>query len=412
MVTGWKPIPGSKEDFDADWWVVSLEDGVARSTGFAEILRRQKLGWWRTSPGVWAGDGRWIVFAGRTGASSNLYRVRVSGESGEIVGDADRITFGTGIEAKPALSAGGQLALATEAVTSNLWSVPADGNQGQVTGPMLPVTREATQDTWPQISEDGRRVVYYSASFGRGKLFLRDLETGAQRQLAPTWDVDPYLAIVRGGTRVVFSGVASTGEKGVYALDLGSGVPTLLKKDAMSWCASEDGRYVLEYTFETHINAIDTETRRELRVACHEGSRLPGPRFSRDGQWVVLHVRNTEMTRQIFVLPFHEGRETPRSEWIPVTDGTQLDRDVKWSPDGNLVYFLADRGGARGIYARKLDPATKHPLGSPFEVLMFRGTRRNMMFDNSGESWPAVARDRIVFPLREVQGNIWLTQLP
>jgi hypothetical protein len=35
-----------------------------------------------------------------------------------------------------------------------------------------------------------------------------------------------------------------------------------------------------------------------------------------------------------------------------------------------------------------------------------------MMFPNSGQSSPAVARDKLVFPLREVQGNIWLTQMP
>jgi len=413
MVRGWKTIPGSKEDFDRNWWVVSLEDGVARSAGFAEILRRQKLIWWGTSPGVWTRDGQWIVFAGRTGDSSNLYRVRVSGDSGEILGDAERITFGTGIETKPALSAGGQLALATEAVTSHLWSVPADTNRGKVTGPMSQVTREATEDAWPQISEDGRRVAYYSVSFGRGKVLLRDLETETQRHLAPTWDVDLYLALVRGGTRVVFSGVAASGEKGVYALELGSGVPTLLKKDAMSWCASEDGRYFLQYyAQETFLTAVSAETREEFRFATHDSSRLLSPHFSRDGRWVVLHVRNSEMTRQVFVLPFHEGRETPRSEWIPVTDGKQLDRDPKWSPDGNFVYYLADREGARGIYAQRLDPATKHPVGSPFEVMMFRGTMRNMMFPNSGESSPAVARDRIVFPLREVQGNVWLTEMP
>jgi hypothetical protein len=119
------------------------------------------------------------------------------------------------------------------------------------------------------------------------------------------------------------------------------------------------------------------------------------------------------VTRQIFVLPFREGRETPRSEWIPITDGRQLDREPKWSPDGNLLYYLADREGARGIHAQRLDPATKQPVGSPFEVMMFRGTQCNMMhFPNSGESSPAVARDRLVFPLAEVQGTIWLTQMP
>jgi hypothetical protein len=36
------------------------------------------------------------------------------------------------------------------------------------------------------------------------------------------------------------------------------------------------------------------------------------------------------------LLPLHAGRETPRSEWVAITDGKQLDREPKWSPDGNL----------------------------------------------------------------------------
>jgi Tol biopolymer transport system component len=412
-MNGWKSRPGSEEPVESDWWVASLDGGAARSAGFADVLRRQRLLRFATDPGVWTRDGGWIVFAGSTGDSSSLYRVRVSSQS-QIVGDAERITFGTGIETKPALSANGQLVLATEVFTSHLWSVPADTNRGQVTGPMAQLTRDATEDMWPQISEDGRRVAYFSVLSGRGRVLVRDSEASAPKQLAPGWDVDLYVALVRGGTRVVFSGEAASGEKGVYAFDIGSGVPALLKKDAVSWGASEDGRYFLEYSLETETGpaAFDTETRREFRMASHESSRVLSPQFSRDGGWVVLHVANSEMTRQVFVLPFHEGRETPRGEWIPITDGKQLDRDPKWSPDGNLVYFLADREGARGIYAQKLDPATKHPVGRPFEVMMFRRTQRNMMFPNSGQSSPAVARDKLVFPLREVQASIWLTQMP
>jgi hypothetical protein len=77
------------------------------------------------------------------------------------------------------------------------------------------------------------------------------------------------------------------------------------------------------------------------------------------------------------------------------------------------LYFLADRDGVRGIHAVRLDAATKRPAGAPFDVKMFRGTRRSMMyFNNSGHSAPAVARDKIVFALGEMTGNIWMTKLP
>ena len=213
---------------------------------------------------------------------------------------------------------------------------------------------------------------------------------------------------------MIFDGVLGD-ENGVHTLELSGGAPVLLQAGGSHWCASEDGRYILAGTKRnnTGFNAVDTETKKEFPFASHQSWNVLSPEFSHDAQWVAIHTRNSEMTRQIFVLPFHEGRETPQSEWIPITDGKQLDRDPKWSLDGNLVYFLADRDGARGIHAQRLDPATKHPVGSQFEVKMFRSTRRSMMyFDNSGLSAPAVARDKIVFPLGEMTGNIWMTRMP
>ena len=126
-----------------------------------------------------------------------------------------------------------------------------------------------------------------------------------------------------------------------------------------------------------------------------------------------MHARNSELTRQLFIVPFRFGQVTPQSEWIPITDGKALDRDPSWSPDGNMLYWLADRDGQRGIWACKLDPATKRRVGDAFEVRTFRSARRSMMkFGNSGQSRPAVARDKIVFALGEETGNIWMTKLP
>jgi len=302
-----------------------------------------------------------------------------------------------------------------------LWSLPVDANQGKVTGEMTQVTKEATVDTTARISADGKTVVYMSGIPGQQRLFVRDLAGGAPRQLAPTWRLGQWISLV-GGTKVIFSGDAQN-ERGLYAVELGRGVPELLVPNAVNfsppesspwWGASEDGRILItSRTGLSSFSAFDLESGKETTIARHLTWQLLSPWFSPDGRWVAMHTRNSEMTRQVYVLPFHPGRETPQSEWIPVSDGRQLDRDPKWSPDGNLVYFLADRDGVRGIYAQRLDLVTKHPSGTPFEVKMFRSTRRSMMyFSNSGQSSPAIARDRMVFALGEMTGNIWLTKVP
>jgi dipeptidyl aminopeptidase/acylaminoacyl peptidase len=243
-------------------------------------------------------------------------------------------------------------------------------------------------------------------------LFIRDVAGGAPRQLAPTWRFGNWAALIR-GAKVIFNG-RTQADEGAYAIDLSRGVPVLLAARKSIWGASPDGRYVI--TFGQGLlsyGAFDTESGTEKTIAGHPTQQLLSPQFSPDGRWVAMHVRTSEMTRRIYVLPFHPDRETPQSEWIAITDGKQLDRDPKWSPDGNTLYFLADRDGVRGFHAQRLDPATKRPSGPEFEVRMFRSTRRSMMyFSNSGFSAAAVASDKIVFALGEMTGNIWLTKAP
>jgi serine/threonine protein kinase len=409
---------GKLSSRSADWWIVPVESGPAIRTGMTAVLQRHKFGRESPVPAVWSPNGDSIVFSGRTGDSSNLYRVRISSD-GKITQDPEKITFGTGLENKPALSTGGQLALASQTFTSHLWLLPADTNRGKTNGPMTSITSETTEDTWPRISPGGKRVIYYSSPRATRKFLLRNLEKGTQKQLLPAWNfvqASYGATFVAGGTRILFtanpSGEAGRGRRippGVYALDLNGGAPVLLRDKSVLLCASEEGSHFLVNTKGSI--AVNAHTHEEFQFT--EADILLSPQFSWDGRWVAMHVRNSETSRQIYVLPFHEGRLTPRSEWIPVTDGKHLDREPQWSPDGNLLYFLADRDGARGIYAQRLNPATKHPSGAPFEVKMFRNARRSMMlFANSGDSSPAVARDKIVFPLGEMTGNIWLTRMP
>jgi hypothetical protein len=109
-----------------------------------------------------------------------------------------------------------------------------------------------------------------------------------------------------------------------------------------------------------------------------------------------------------------EGGETPAPEesWIPITDGKGLDREAAWSPDGNLLYFLSDRDGFRCIWAQRLQPATKRPVGEPSAVLHFHHARRSLraVGNNVGAIGLSVAKGRLVFALGDVTGNIWLRE--
>jgi hypothetical protein len=101
----------------------------------------------------------------------------------------------------------------------------------------------------------------------------------------------------------------------------------------------------------------------------------------------------------------------PKTEWIAVTDGRNNDDKPQFSPDGNTVYFTSTRDGSLCIWAQRLDPATKHPLGQPpaFEHFHNAAGRAAAFFGGSNLS---VAHDKILIDLKQVHSDIWMKQIP
>ena len=99
-----------------------------------------------------------------------------------------------------------------------------------------------------------------------------------------------------------------------------------------------------------------------------------------------------------------------REPFVQVTDGTAFDGKPRWSPDGTLLYLTANRGGPGNVFnvwAIRFDPDRGQSLGEPFRVTTFRNPElpRPQQFQDL-----RVAGGRLVVPLRETSGNIWMLE--
>ena len=61
-----------------------------------------------------------------------------------------------------------------------------------------------------------------------------------------------------------------------------------------------------------------------------------------------------------------------------------------------------------GRFPVHLDPATKRPVGTPFDVAHFHGARHKLREVSFG---PGVAADKLVFTMSDSTGNIWMTKI-
>jgi hypothetical protein len=76
-----------------------------------------------------------------------------------------------------------------------------------------------------------------------------------------------------------------------------------------------------------------------------------------------------------------------------------------------MLYFVSDQDGFRCLWAQRLEPSTKHPAGPAFAVYHFHHARLSLtgVGLTPAAAGPSVAKDKIVFALGELTGNVWMT---
>ena len=400
-----------------DWWVAPSNGGPAMPTGVIDFLRSQRIREARTpfsfiAPADWIGDD--VFFSGASGESINLWRIGVSPQSGKAKGPAHKLTSGTSTETKPSVVPGGRVVFASLTKTLNIWSLPIAANAGSVKGDPQQVTSSAF-DARMSVSADGRKLVFISTRLGNPDVWLKDLESGRETALTATPVPEEGPEITADGTRIVYW--VFEGSRGAfYQLATAGGVPERMCDDCgRVWDLSPDGGQIL-YSIEgrkqaTAIGLFDVATRRRNEYLVPPDYTLAKPRFSPDGRWIAFLVFNAAGVH-VSVAPFRPDAPPRESEWISITPHRLIPHDkLRWSPDGNLIYYTSEVDGFRCIWTQRLDPATKRPLGPPLDVYHSHGARRSLANAGIPPFWEiSVTADKLFFNLGETTGNIWMAE--
>jgi Tol biopolymer transport system component len=78
------------------------------------------------------------------------------------------------------------------------------------------------------------------------------------------------------------------------------------------------------------------------RIASDPAYDLYEEHFSPNGRWIVFNAVRSRPSGQestIYVMSASGG------PWIQITEGKHRDDKPRWSPDGEVIYFLSERAG-------------------------------------------------------------------
>ena len=82
-----------------------------------------------------------------------------------------------------------------------------------------------------------------------------------------------------------------------------------------------------------------------------------------------------------------------------------------WSPNGQILYMTRMHDGFQCLWYQRLDSATKRPVGKPEPLYHLHQARLSMTSLSGSQTAISVARDKMVFTLNELTGNIWMAKL-
>ena len=403
-----------------DWWMTPVESGDPIEVGVWAACQRlglQPVTGFQLLPGAWTAAGD-VIFSARLGDSTNLWRVSISPRTWKVTADPERVTFGAGEEIHPSVSTGGHVVFSSRVTASEVWSARMDGAHGRVLAPAERITQDGAAKERPSLSADSKKLAFLSRRSGSVGVWVKDLATGAETAVttAPAKVGMGFPQLSKDGSKVAYA-VFEVGKGAIYVVGSAGGVPDKVCEGGdcgrpQDW--SSDGSKLLYDSYFPpggRFLLLDLASGQKQELLRHPNQFMYRPTFSPDERWISFHARTSLLGRTIYVAPVHVGAATPQSEWIALTDGSTLDYEPCWSPDG-LIYFLSDRDGFRCIWALRLDPKTKRAAGTPFPVLHFHTSRRALSnIVNTAFVGLTVTKDRMVYLPGEITGNIWMTEI-
>ncbi|HUP44236.1 MAG TPA: hypothetical protein VM779_01880, partial [Thermoanaerobaculia bacterium] len=153
-------------------------------------------------------------------------------------------------------------------------------------------------------------------------------------------------------------------------------------------------------------------TGERLAQLAHKEHDLAFLQFSPDGRWIAFMEPLTENLNRLVAASMRGGTPAAEQEWVEIADPEPGAYPWHaWSPNGDIIYFTSARDGFVCIWAQRVAPDTMRLVDSA--VALHHAHSARLSIGNIGPNLRglAAARDKVVFTMSEMTGNIWITDI-
>jgi Tol biopolymer transport system component len=270
---------------------------------------------------------------------------------------------------------------------------PSPASTVPVVASLHQVTDTPGAEIDPDISADGRQVVYAARSGGRYHVYLLRVGGGHAIDLTPgSPGDDAQPAFSPDAEQIAFRSDRDGG--GIFVMGATGESVRRVTSSGFDPRWSPDGRR-LAYASEAVNDPYSRAVRSSLwtvDVASGQASKLwegdgVQPTWSPKGTRIAFWS-NTGGQRDIQTIAASGG--TP----VAVTNDPATDWAPEWSPDGRWLYFVSDRGGSPNLWRIAIDEASGAVSGAPQPVTNGVRSIASARFTHDGSRMVLAAMDR------------------
>jgi Tol biopolymer transport system component len=256
----------------------------------------------------------------------------------------------------------------------------------------LQLTDQPGPEYFPSISPDGKELVYAGLDSENFDIYLR--KVGGKNPINLTKDspeVDTQPAFSPDGQRIAFRSGRDGG--GIFIMGATGENVRRLTNFGFNPAWSPDGKQVAcadegivepggRNNLNSRVWAVDVATGEKRQITEVDAV---SPNWSPNGSRIAYQGRRNSTQRDIWTIPAGGG------EPVEVTNDEAMDWNPVWSPDGNYLYFISDRGGSMNLWRVPIEEQSGKVLGqfeavttpSPYiSHLSFSRDGRRMLYAN------------------------------
>jgi eukaryotic-like serine/threonine-protein kinase len=350
-----------------DWWWAPLDGRApAKTDVFASGLLVETIAFQgEGSPSSWTRDG--VLFTARRG----VWTVPISMEDGRPRGRPRHLASVTGRAEAPSAAPDGSVVFAvthSQRVVERVTLGP--GAEEHLPTRLYVDNRSVALRAG--VTADGSTLVVDQGYEDYREIWLRDTRTGRQQMLLRVTTGFPVSPTISAdGARVAYTVATLPGtedDAAGYVAETAGGVPKVVCELCRLYgFLSDHHRLLASWEGERVLGFIDVRDGSKAALIRVSEGRVDRPHASPDDRWLAFR-HAVGASGSIYVTRLAPNRPATLAEWRRIEQPTTTGRPCGWSLDSTVVYTFLDTDGFRCVWGQRIEGETGRLDGTVFPV--------------------------------------------